>query len=355
MTLLRRAACLLAALALSGAAPVRAPASLYPPAAGAWTGPLGAVLRSSSLSAAPARELAALALDTPAGLRACAPLVAQLQTGLGLSPAAFAALPEPERRAAVELAAEAAVEDLRAKVYALGEQARAFSHRESLDREARAELYGLVARLSETRDHYRAFLEDGERAEVETAYAASAGKAWAVRRALLHEDAPRRDDALAARASAPAPVKPSASAEAQREHMRRSKNGWGQEHLRTLYLGYGFEEREGAKHHFYTHPLFPRLHAAVSRQSELPPGYTQKALKLLDELDALSAPSLAQRPAAPADGPPPDLSLEQLAVLLSPPAARAPPIQSQPRAALQPFSPSAPRPPSEPPSPKTTP
>lgn len=349
----RRAVLFFCILALLGAAPVRAPGPLYSPVAPAWTGALGAALRSPGLTASLTPGLASLDAATPAGLRSAAPLVAQLQTALGYTPAAFAALSHQDRESSVLLAAEAAREDVRMKVYELGERARAFSRQDNLDREARAELYGLVAHLGELRDHYRAFLDDKELAHLETGYSVAAGKAWSVRQSLLGENAAAFSRAAApvAPRAPPYRLKPSPTAVALRADMANTKSGWGQNDLRTLYLGYGFEEREGGKHRFYTHPAFPQLHDSVSRQNDLPPGYAHSALKLLDELDRLLAPSPASELPAPNDGPPVNLKLSDLAVLLSPPSAkeRAPkpaPVPARVVAKTRPDSPRAP--PSEP-------
>jgi len=69
--------------------------------------------------------------------------------------------------------------------------------------------------------------------------------------------------------------------------MRRTKYGWGMQDLHSLYLGFGFSCREGAKHRVYIHGEFPQLRATVARQNSLPPGYAQRAVKLVDELDRL--------------------------------------------------------------------
>ncbi len=39
--------------------------------------------------------------------------------------------------------------------------------------------------------------------------------------------------------------------------MRQTKEGWGQDDLHTLYLGFGFNFREGAKHRVYIHSRYP--------------------------------------------------------------------------------------------------
>lgn len=71
------------------------------------------------------------------------------------------------------------------------------------------------------------------------------------------------------------------------ERMRQSKYGWSQDDLHRVYLAHGFVFRAGAKHSVYVHPEFPELRATVARHGELPPGYVQHALKLIEKLKAL--------------------------------------------------------------------
>lgn len=70
-----------------------------------------------------------------------------------------------------------------------------------------------------------------------------------------------------------------------RERMRQSKSGWGNEDLHKLYTGFGFTCRRGAKHDLYAHPIHKHLRATVSRSRDLPTGYIETALQLLDELE----------------------------------------------------------------------
>jgi hypothetical protein len=344
--LLKRAALLLALLALLGAgAPVRAPAPLYPAAPGAWAGPLGAALAAPSLTASLSPSLASLSLESPGGLRSAAPLIAHLQGSLGYTPASFAALPASDRAAAVVLAAEAAKEEIRAKTYELAEQARAFGRLGQVNKEQRAELYALVAQLTELRDHYGPFLDQAEREEAAQAYTRAAGEAWKVRRALLGENVGEHAQALedaGPRAAEPArPGRrryrgPSAAAAKLRERMQDTMVGWGQDDFRDLYVGHGFVEREGGKHRFYSHVDHPDLHESVSRQNDLPIGYARDALKLLRELDRrlladADAAGAAATLAAAHHGvaPPAGLTLDDLAILLSPPSER-PKVKERP-------------------------
>ena len=79
----------------------------------------------------------------------------------------------------------------------------------------------------------------------------------------------------------------SSTAEKLLEAMRQSKHGWGADDLHTLYVGFGFGCREGGKHRVYIHMEFPELRATVARQKSLPPGYAQRALKLVDQAEQL--------------------------------------------------------------------
>jgi hypothetical protein len=66
--------------------------------------------------------------------------------------------------------------------------------------------------------------------------------------------------------------------------MRASKVGWGPNDLHTLYKGFEFRCREGARHRIYIHTRYPDIRDTVSRHGELPIGYVQDALKNIDEV-----------------------------------------------------------------------
>ena len=68
------------------------------------------------------------------------------------------------------------------------------------------------------------------------------------------------------------------------ERMRRSKSGWHERDLRSLYEGFGFERTEGGNHILYVHPTYPDLRATVSRSSHLRIGYFTTAVRLVDTL-----------------------------------------------------------------------
>jgi len=71
--------------------------------------------------------------------------------------------------------------------------------------------------------------------------------------------------------------------------MRRSKAGWTFADLEHLYVGLGFEIREGKKHRLYIHPKFPQLRATVTRSRTLAKGYIEYALDLAKKLSELEA------------------------------------------------------------------
>ncbi len=71
------------------------------------------------------------------------------------------------------------------------------------------------------------------------------------------------------------------------EKMRNSKAGWSADDLHTLYVGFGFDFREGGKHIIYIHPDFPELRATVARHRTIAVGYIQHAISLIDKLKKL--------------------------------------------------------------------
>lgn len=71
------------------------------------------------------------------------------------------------------------------------------------------------------------------------------------------------------------------------EKMRNSKVGWNTDDLHALYVGYGFDFRQGGKHTIYIHPKFRELRATVARHNVLAIGYIQHAISLIDKLKEL--------------------------------------------------------------------
>lgn len=351
MPLIRRALPLLLAAALSASARagVVAPAGpVFAAPAGAWAGPLATVFTDPSLSALLPPSLGASPSLTPNDIRATAPLVQSLTLALSVTPEAFLAMPAAERKGAIELAAEDAREAVRAKAYELSETARQLSRPgRPMDREGRAELYAAVSQLMEMRDFYGPWLDEGGKAAVAEGYELASRTAWEVRTFLLKRDEEPVVDRAARPAARPEPAKPvyvldpSGTAVKLRADMENNKSGWGQSDLDTLYSGYGFVLRQGGKHRMYYHPAFPQLHQSVSRQNDLPPGYAQSALKLLVELERLTAEQ-TKTAAAPATGPPATLALADLSILLSQPKERAPraePVSSTSRSRAPPAVP----------------
>lgn len=76
------------------------------------------------------------------------------------------------------------------------------------------------------------------------------------------------------------------------ERMRNSKAGWSADDLHALYVGFGFDFREGGKHIIYIHPEFPELRATVARHSSLAIGYIQTAIRLIDSLKKLQGEAI---------------------------------------------------------------
>lgn len=71
------------------------------------------------------------------------------------------------------------------------------------------------------------------------------------------------------------------------EKMRNSKVGWSIADLHTIYVGHGFDFREGGKHTIYIHSKFRELRATVARHNVLAVGYIKHAISLIDKLKEL--------------------------------------------------------------------
>ena len=80
-----------------------------------------------------------------------------------------------------------------------------------------------------------------------------------------------------------------ADAEKLLSRMRASKSGWNEKDLESLYLGFGFQFREGKKHRFYFHPKYPQLHTTVARHNSLAIGYITTAVKLIYQLKEMES------------------------------------------------------------------
>lgn len=69
------------------------------------------------------------------------------------------------------------------------------------------------------------------------------------------------------------------------KRMQRTKAGFGQKDLETLYLGFGFDFEEGAKHRKYFHPKHHDLANRVGRHDRgLSKGYVDDAIDTIDIL-----------------------------------------------------------------------
>ena len=244
----------------------------------------------------------------------------QLESALKLTPSAFAALPATEKRAALELAMEAAQSDLTQKTYELSARAQTLSAPDRpLDKNGRAELYRVVAQLQEMRTRYAPLLSSDENESVSSAYASASGRAWEIRNALLGRTMKEMGAALTGptreAGSLPAAVLPAPATSGTRalaDDMRHNAVGWKLKDLDRLLKGYGFTLDEGGKHRKYEFPgMKPEI---VPRHTEVDPNYIRSALAAADRIDALRA-----RPRTPVEAAvaPAQIDLADLAVLLS--------------------------------------
>ena len=282
---------------------IAAPVAVYP-APQAWSAQLP---RLGALTGVPG-------LSAQSSPQSLAPIAYELSHSLAITPEHFAAMPENDRVAAVHLAVESARQELMQKSYALiGEAKGLVWSKDGLTKAELDAIYPVAAQLREIDRNYGPLLGADER-ELVAASAAQAAAAWRDARAAYvarfgeatkaalqtgKEGAADSIKVSGALARRPKPLNPSTNARKLVERMRATKSGWGESDLETVYLGYGFAFRDGAKHRMYFHPDFKQLHTTVSRQRDLPPGYAQEALKLIGELEALSAPAgLPQQGAA---------------------------------------------------------
>lgn len=79
------------------------------------------------------------------------------------------------------------------------------------------------------------------------------------------------------------------------ERMQRSKADWTPKDLETLYLGFGFTQRDSGKHTVYTHPIYRHLRATVTRAHDMPIGYVQTAIRLIRQLRELERAAAEQQ------------------------------------------------------------
>jgi hypothetical protein len=308
---------------------------MYPAASHAWAALIGDALARPVVGQPLTPALSALAAPGLERATAFAPVAVHLEASLGIAPAAFAALPASEQRAALDLAADAARAELQQKSIELDAQSRALASPErTLDKDGRAELFGVVASLQEMRARYGPLLDDADKARVEDSYGRALLRAVRVRDALIGGRADAlggalgaegREDSAPAAAPAADPALLPAGPRARKLYAQMSEStaGWGADDVDALLTGYGFVRRDG-KHRNYSHPDFPSLHDSYSHQRQLKDVYIKSALSLVRELARLRAQAAA--PAA-VRASAPDLTrvrLEDLAVLLPPEKPAAP-------------------------------
>jgi|GEM_PF-3189790 len=319
---------LLLAMPALARAQTRGVAPLYPPASGAWTAAIGGALAQPVPGQALTPLLTALSAPGLVPAATFAPVAFHLKVTLGIAPAAFAALPASEQHAALDLAAEQAQGELQQKAVELDALSRSLaSPGRALDKDGRAQLYGVVARLQEMRASYAPLLSETARAAVDSSYERSVLRALQIRDALTGRraeelgaglDAGERDagPSVALRADPTAIPGTSARSLQLYEQMSASTAGWGADDVDALLTGYGFIRRDG-KHRNYSHPDFPQLHDSYSHQRVLKDIYIKSALRMVRELARLRASAAA--PAAKVSAAP-DVSrvtLADLSVLIA--------------------------------------
>lgn len=71
------------------------------------------------------------------------------------------------------------------------------------------------------------------------------------------------------------------------EAMRVSQSNWTREDLETLYKGFGFNIRTGAKHDIAIHTQYRNLRGTLPNHKSFAKGYVSSAIKLVDQLRRL--------------------------------------------------------------------
>jgi hypothetical protein len=66
--------------------------------------------------------------------------------------------------------------------------------------------------------------------------------------------------------------------------MRRSQANWSRNDILSLYVMFGFEVRNGAKHDVIKHPEHPDLRTTLPRHRKLAKAYVRIAVDLVDKL-----------------------------------------------------------------------
>lgn len=68
------------------------------------------------------------------------------------------------------------------------------------------------------------------------------------------------------------------------DRLRRTPFGWRHDDVRRLYVAYGFEVRQGARHLVVRHLEYRDLVTTLARHGELPPAYARTAVRLIEEV-----------------------------------------------------------------------
>lgn len=296
--LFRRPLLGLAALLLASLACANGP-QLYRAPSSQWTTRV-----ESALSASPSqldKTMTSIAgMDPSARNLALGPVVYELGRTLHLDFRKFDALTPVERASALSLAAEAAQTTLTQRSYEMIAQSKNMVwSSEALDRDGLKKLYDVATGLQEIRGRYGVFLDQDARESVEGAALQAASRYRDARASYVKNFGEqivqglrdRRGPSVAPEGRPVVKFQPSTAARKMLEDMKVNKSGWGQKDMETVYLGHGFTFRDDGKHRVYYHPVFKQLSTAVSRQNDLPPGYARTAIKLIAELEALSAPA----------------------------------------------------------------
>ncbi len=68
------------------------------------------------------------------------------------------------------------------------------------------------------------------------------------------------------------------------ENMRRSKSGWKQKDIESLYFSFGFLITHGKSHDIVKHPKYLHLRTTLPRHNEIAKVYIEIAVSLVDRL-----------------------------------------------------------------------
>ena len=71
--------------------------------------------------------------------------------------------------------------------------------------------------------------------------------------------------------------------------MRNSPNGWKQNDIERVYLGYGFDIWSGKNHDNARHPVYRQLRAQWPRHGKVAKVYVYQLIELIDQLEELES------------------------------------------------------------------